>query len=144
MADPMMSATAALSPVTMTIRREADPPERPDRPWRLGPERIVEDQGAADRIVDPDEGARRTLDRGTAPDVARPARQSAIAGAVLRRPDRDPPAVDEPDTPAPGVSTTRSGIDSSSPRSRAPCTIEPARTCGDNCSTEAASRRTAP
>ena len=74
---------------------EADPPERADRPWGLGAERVVEDQGAADHVVDPHEGARRTLDRGTAPDVARPSRQPTFASTEIRRPHRDPPAVNE-------------------------------------------------
>ena len=95
MADPTASATDALSPVTITIRREADPPQRADRPRGLGAERVVHDHGAADRIVDPDERARRALDRGPAPDVAGPARQSARSRTELRGPHRHPSPVDD-------------------------------------------------
>ena len=112
MADPMMSATAALSPVTITIR--VKPIRRSERIARGVSGRSGSSRTSAPRTassirtkahVEPSIAARRRTSRAHRGSPPSPAQNSAVPTAT-RRPST------APITPAPGVSTTSSGIDS--------------------------------
>ena len=69
-------------------------PQGPDHPRRVGPDRVVDHQGAGDFAVDRHEDARRTVEHRATPHVPRARWQRAPAGRERRLSEGDPMIAD--------------------------------------------------
>ena len=94
------------SHVRVVARHHHDPAdartaERSDHPWRIGPDRVVDDDRARHIVIHADEHARRPVEHRSSAHVARPCGQVDVAGHVVRLAERDPAAVHHPADPGP-------------------------------------------
>ena len=140
---PTMSATSARSPVTSTTRRDAGGAQRPHHPGRVRSDR--DRRAAAHRpavAVDGDEHGERPVQVARRRSLPRPLRRlRRRSRPPCRRRTRRPPTV-ALDAVA-GTSCSPAGMVQAQAAARgAAATIEPASTCGDSWSSEAARRST--